>query len=147
MVEQPAKTFWQRWFAALAVDATPLKVSRDFRLLFIGQAVSAFGSMMTYAVFPWQMYQLTKSNALVGLIGVVEFVPMFTLAFIGGALADSVDRRKWIIWTEIAKTFLISLLVVNAILPQPRVWFLFVVTFFYAAVAALQQPALGGNGL
>ena len=141
MVENAAKTFWQRWFSALAVDSTPLKVSRDFRLLFIGQAVSAFGSMMTYAVFPWQVYQLTKSNALVGLIGVVEFVPMFTLAFIGGALADAVDRRKWIIWTEIAKTFLIFLLVVNALLPQPRVWFLFVVTFLYAAVAALQQPA------
>jgi MFS family permease len=131
----------RRWFRGLAIDPTPLQTARDYRLLFLGQAVSAFGSMMTYAVFPWQMYQLTKSNALVGLIGVVEFLPMFTLAFIGGALADVVDRRKWIIFIEVAKAVLISLLVVNACLPQPRVWVLFVVTFFYAAVAALQRPA------
>ena len=130
-----------RVFNALKIDTSPLRVSRDFRLLFIGQLVSAFGSMMTYAVFPWQVYQLTKSNALVGLIGVVEFIPMLTLAFVGGALADAVDRRKLIIVTEIGKAFLISLLLINALLPHPQVWFLFVVTFFYAAVAALQQPA------
>ncbi len=130
-----------RLFNSLKIDTSPLRVSRDFRLLFIGQIVSAFGSMMTYAVFPWQVYQLTKSNALVGLIGVVEFLPMFTLAFVGGALADSVNRRKLIIFTEIAKAFLIFLLFVNAFLPRPNVWFLFIVTFFYAAVSALQQPA------
>ena len=137
----PPRNWFQRLIRTLALDPAPLKLSRDYRWLFIGQAVSAFGSMMTYAVFPWQMYQLTKSNALVGLIGVVEFVPMFALAFIGGALADVVDRRKWIIFIEVAKAVLISLLVVNALLPQPRVWVLFVVTFFYAAVAALQRPA------
>ena len=137
----PQHNWLQRLIRTLAIDPAPLKLSRDYRWLFIGQAVSAFGSMMTYAVFPWQMYQLTKSNALVGLIGVVEFIPMFTLAFIGGALADVVDRRKWIIFIEVAKAILISLLVVNALLPQPRVWALFVVTFLYAAVAALQRPA------
>lgn len=135
------ESWLKRLIKYFKIDASPLQVSRDFRLLFIGQLVSAFGSMMTYAVFPWQVYQLTHSNVLVGLIGVVEFVPMFTLAFIGGALADAVDRRKWIILTEIAKAFLIALLFINAYLPQPSVWFLFVVTFFYAAVAALQQPA------
>ncbi len=141
MVDAASKSRLIRVINYFKIDASPLQVSRDFRLLFIGQLVSAFGSMMTYAVFPWQVYQLTKSNALVGLIGVVEFIPMFTLAFIGGALADAVDRRKLIILTEIGKAFLIFLLVINAYLPHPQVWFLFVVTFFYAAIAALQQPA------
>lgn len=136
-----ASAWWQRLIRALAVDPAPLQQSRAFRRLFIGQAVSAFGSMMTYAVFPWQMYQLTKSNALVGLIGVVEFVPMFVLAFIGGALADIVDRRKWIIAFEVTKAVLIGLLAVNAFLPQPKVWVLFVVTFVYSAASALQRPA------
>ena len=141
MVEPESKHWLSRFINSLKIDVSPLRVSRDFRLLFIGQLVSAFGSMMTYAVFPWQVYQLTKSNALVGLIGVVEFVPMFTLAFVGGALADAVNRRKLIILTEIAKALLILLLAVNAFLPHPNVWFLFVITFFYAAIAALQQPA------
>lgn len=138
---EPQQTWWQRLIRAFAIDPTPLKQSPAFRRLFLGQAVSAFGSMMTYAVFPWQMYQLTKSNALVGMIGVVEFVPMFVLAFIGGALADIVDRRRWIIWLEVAKAVLIGLLAVNAFWPQPRVWVLFVVTFVYSAAAALQRPA------
>ncbi len=138
---QPQANWLQRLIRTLAIDPAPLKLSRDYRWLFGGQAVSSFGSMMTYAVFPWQIYQLTKSNAMVGLIGVVEFVPMFVLAFLGGALADVVDRRKWIISIEVAKALLISLLVINALLPHPRVWVLFVVTFFYAAVVALQRPA------
>ena len=127
---QPQANWLQRLIRMLAIDPAPLKLSRDYRWLFGGQAVSSFGSMMTYAVFPWQIYQLTKSNAMVGLIGVVEFVPMFALAFLGGALADVVDRRKWIISIEVAKALLISVLLVNALLPQPRVWVLFVVTFF-----------------
>ncbi len=136
------KTKLQRLLEYVAVDPTPLKISRDYRLFFGGQAVSSFGSMMTYAVFPLQMYQLTKSNVYVGLIGIVEFAPMFVLALIGGALADSVDRRKLIISLEIMKALLIGLLVVNALLAQPKIWALFAVTFFYAAVAALQRPAI-----
>ena len=93
MSEAPARptNLLRRWLAALTVDATPLFISRDYRLLFIGQAVSAFGSMMTYAVLPWQMYQLTKSSFAVGMLGVAEFLPMFFLAFVGGALADAVS--------------------------------------------------------
>ena len=74
------------------VDITPLKISRDYRLLFFGQMVSFFGIMMTVVVVPWQMYQLTHSNFQVGLIYLFEFVPMITMAFVGGALADAVSR-------------------------------------------------------
>ena len=57
-------------------DITPLKISRDYRLLFFGQLISFFGSMMTFIVVPWQMYQLTNSSAMVGYIYLAEFVPM-----------------------------------------------------------------------
>ena len=74
----------------MLLDITPLRVSRDYRLLFIGQLVSFFGSMMTFIVVPWQMYELTGSSAMVGYIYLAEFVPMLVLAVIGGALADFV---------------------------------------------------------
>lgn len=131
----------RRWLSALTVDPTPLYISRDYRLLFIGQAVSAFGSMMTYAVLPWQMYQITKSSFAVGLLGVAEFLPMFFLAFVGGALADVVDRRRWIIITEIATTLCVAGLIVNAMLPQPKAWVLFVIAAAFAALISLQRPA------
>ncbi|MGB7202203.1 MAG: MFS transporter [Pyrinomonadaceae bacterium] len=123
------------------IDLTPLKVSRDYRLLFFGQLVSFFGGMMTFIVVPWQMYQLTQSSAMVGLIYLAELIPMFTLAFLGGALADYVDKRKLLRITEIFQTLLTLILLVNALLDQPRIWVLFVCVAGHAGLAALQRPA------
>ncbi len=50
----------------MAIDVTPLRISHDYRLLYTGQFVSAFGSAISYVVLPWQMYQLTKSTFAVG---------------------------------------------------------------------------------
>lgn len=143
MSEGPARpqNRLRRWLGALTVDVTPLYLSRDYRLLFIGQSVSALGSMMTYAVLPWQMYQITKSSFAVGLIGIVEFVPMFFFAFVGGALADALDRRRLVIITEIAMSLCVGGWVVNAMLPQPRAWVLFVIAAAFSAMGSLQRPA------
>src|SRR5689334_17504937 len=125
----------------MLIDLSPLKASRDYRLLFTGQLVSFFGSMMTFIVVPWQMYQLTESSAMVGYIALAEFIPMFCLAFVGGALADYVDKRKLLRLTEIGQTALTAILVINALLPKPQVWILFIVVAFHAGLAALQRPA------
>jgi MFS family permease len=123
------------------LDITPLKVSRDYRLLFFGQLVSFFGTMMSFVVVPFQMYQLTGSSLYVGLIGVAEFVPMLVLAFIGGALADAIDRRRMLRITEIGQTVTTAILLANSLLPQPRVWVLFVGVALHAGLAALQRPS------
>ena len=91
----------RRSFGRLAIDLSPLRASRDYRLLFTGQFISAFGSAISFVVLPWQMFQLTKSTLSVGLLGLAEFVPMLVLAFAGGALADALDRRKLILAAEI----------------------------------------------
>lgn len=125
----------------MLIDLSPLKASRDYRLLFFGQLISFFGSMMTFIVVPWQMYQLTGSSAMVGYISLAEFVPMFCLAFLGGALADYLDKRKLLRLTEIGQTCLTVVLVVNALLPRPLVSVLFIVIALHAGLAALQRPA------
>ena len=125
----------------MLIDLSPLKVSRDYRLLFFGQLISFFGSMMTFIVVPWQMYQLTGSSAMVGYISLAEFVPMFCLAFVGGALADYIDKRKMLRLTEIGQTILTAVLILNALLPRPLVSVLFVVIALHAGLAALQRPA------
>jgi len=125
----------------MLLDLSPLKASRDYRLLFFGQLVSFFGSMMTFIVVPWQMFQLTQSSAMVGYIALAEFVPMFSLAFLGGALADYVDKRKLLRLTEIGQTVLTAVLVINSLLQRPQVWVLFVVIGLHAGLAALQRPA------
>jgi len=123
------------------IDLSPLKASRDYRLLFFGQLVSFFGSMMTFIVVPWQMYQITGSSAMVGYISLAEFVPMVCLAFIGGALADYVDKRKLLRLTEIGQTVLTALLVINSLFPHPSIVVLFIVVALHAGLAAIQRPA------
>jgi MFS family permease len=123
------------------VDITPLKVSRDYRLLFFGQMVSFFGVMMTVVVVPWQMYQLTHSNFQVGMIYLFEFVPMITMAFVGGALADAVDRRKLLRITEVLQTLVTAVLLANSLLPTPQFWVLYVCVALHAGFMALQRPA------
>src|SRR5438874_7508243 len=125
----------------MLLDLSPLKASRDYRLLFTGQLVSFFGSMMTFIVVPWQMYQLTRSSAMVGYIYLAEFIPMVCLAFVGGALADFLDKRKMLRLTEIGQTSVTAILLINSLLPNPQVWILFLAVSAHAGLAALQRPA------
>ena len=123
---------------AMLLDITPLKISRDYRLLFFGQMLSFFGSMVTFIVVPVHMYALTGSTLYVGLLGVAEFIPMFALAFIGGTMADAIDRRKILRWTEIGQAFTTAILLLNALLAEPQVWVLFVAVGIHAGLAGLR---------
>lgn len=140
--DSPAAAPARPWWAALRLDPTPLRVSREFRLLWIGQFVSGFGSAISFVVLPLQMYQLTQDSLYVGLLGVAEFLPMFLLAFVGGALADFVDRRRLLILTEAGLALCCGVLALNALLPQPRVWILFTMAALFAGLNALHRPAL-----
>jgi len=125
----------------MLLDLSPLKASRDYRLLFFGQLVSFFGSMMTFIVVPWQMYQLTQSSAMVGYIYLAEFIPMVVLAFVGGALADFLDKRKMLRFTEVGQTAVTAILLGNSLLQQPQIWILFLAVALHAGLAAIQRPA------
>jgi MFS family permease len=122
-------------------NLAPLRL-REFRLIYIGQFVSAFGSAMTYVVLPFQMYALTRSALAVGLIGVVEFVPMLTMALIGGALADHFDRRRLIGFVEFAMVLCCAVLAWNAALPTPHVAALWIVAGLLGGLGALHRPAM-----
>src|SRR5260370_3887123 len=103
---------WQRLLRSVAVDVGPLRRHRDFRLLFIGQAVSFFGSMISYVALPYQAYALSHSSLAVGLLGICELVPLLIFAFLGGALADAVDRRQMVRLTELLLASMTGVLVV-----------------------------------
>jgi len=127
---------------ALVIDLTPLRVSRDFRLLFAGQSVTLFGSMMTFVALPMQMFQLTHSSLSVGMLSVAEFVPMISMAFVGGALADYIDRRRMVRATEALLSGATLALIVNSALAHPYVWVLFASAGLFAGLNGLQRPSL-----
>lgn len=98
--------------------------------------------MITYVALPFQIFAMTHSSLAVGVLGVVEFVPMLFMSFLGGALADSVDRRKMVLITETLLMVLIMVLAVNARLPHPQLWVLYVVAGTVMGVDSLQRPSL-----
>ena len=116
----------RRLLRALAIDIGPLRRHREFRLLYIGQAVSLAGSMITYVAIPFQVYDLTGSTLMVGLLGLAELVPLLVTALLGGALADAHDRRRLVLIADTTLLLLALVLVANALLDEPQVWLLFV---------------------
>jgi MFS family permease len=129
---------------ALAPDLTPLRRHRDYRLLTIGQSVSFFGSMVTYVAVPYQVFQLTGSSLAVGLLGVVQMAALLALAFLGGALADAVDRRRLVLLADLGLLCCSSALLANALLGRPQTWAVYALAGVAAGLGAIQRPALAG---
>ena len=140
---EPSKKAERRGLlAALTIDIGPLRRHRDYRLLYLGQFVSFLGTMMTNVALPYQIYALTHSSLAVGLLGLAELIPLLTTAFIGGALADALDRRKLLLFSEAGLTVCSALLVVNASLASPRIWPLYVLAALMAALSGIHRPSL-----
>jgi MFS family permease len=132
---------WGERLRALRMDVTPLRDSRDFRLLFVAGTVFYFGAMVSYVAIPYQIYTLTGSNFAVGAIGLVELVPLVVFGLYGGALADHVDRRRLMVGTGIAQAAFTAVLALNAFRGDPQVWVVFVVAALLASSSSLQRPS------
>ncbi|CAM5680365.1 MFS transporter OS=Streptomyces tendae OX=1932 GN=GUR47_11155 PE=4 SV=1 [Streptomyces tendae] len=72
----------------------------------------------------------------------MELVPLVVFGLYGGALADAWDKRRLILWTEAGQGALCAALLVNALMPSPAVWPLYVIAAFTSALGAVQRPAL-----
>lgn len=132
---------WGERLRALRVDLTPLRTSRDFRLLFYAGTVFYFGAMVSYVAIPYQVYTLTGSNFAVGAIGLVELVPLVIFGLYGGALADHVDRRRLLVACGVAQAAFTAVLAVNAFRDDPSVWLIFVVSVGLASTSSMQRPS------
>jgi MFS family permease len=121
----------------LAVDLGPLRRYPAFRRLFIGQTISTFGSEIAAVAAPYQLYQLTHSTLQVGLLSLCELFPLLTLTIAGGAIADAVDRRRLLLITETLLALVAIGFAVNAALPEPRVWAIYVLVTLAMSVFSL----------
>jgi MFS family permease len=123
------------------MDLRPLR-HRDYRFLYFAQFVSFLGSMVTYVALPYQVYRLTGSSLAVGLLGLAELLPLLLTAFVGGALADTVDRRRMVLVTDVGLAIGSGVLAANAALPHPHVWPLYLAAAVLSALNGLQRPSL-----
>ena len=124
-------------FARLAIDLSPLRHYPAFRWFWLGQAAKDLGAGIVQVALPFQIYDLTGSTLAVAAISFVELVPLVTLTLVGGALADALDRRRLLVWTQAGMAIVGIGLLVNAALPEPRVWAVFVLAFFSASFFCL----------
>ena len=128
--------------ANFAIDLTPLKKYPDFRNLWTAGLISYFGSMITYVALPFQLKELTGSYLAVGLLGVVEIVPLIIFGLYGGVLADSVDRKKMVWATEAGALILVLVLLGNSLLGSPTTLAIYLVAALFAVVDGLQRPSM-----
>jgi MFS family permease len=99
------------------------------------------GSMITFVALPYQVYRLTHSSLLVGLLGMTELVPLVLAGLAGGLLADAIDRRRLIVVMECGGLAVAIVLTLNAA-TWHQAWLLFVLAALGAGFAGLQRPAL-----
>jgi MFS family permease len=132
---------WRQLARHALIDLAPLR-HRDFRLLSIGRSITFLGAMVTFVAVPFQVFELTHSSLAVGLVGLVQAVPLVVAALIGGAFADARDRRRQVWFTELGLMACSTALFGNASLRHPHVGTIYLLAAAMAALEGLQRPAL-----
>ncbi len=124
-----------------ALDLTPLRVSKPYRRLLFGEAVSIIGTQVTTVAVPLQVYAQTRSAAAVGLVGLAGLLPLIVFGLYGGAIADAVDRRKLVLLTVGGQVLLSAVLVAQAAAGLEKTWLLYAVVACQAGLFAIDSPA------
>jgi MFS family permease len=125
----------------IAVDVSPLRASRDFRLLAIGNFVTGLGTQATLVALPYQVYVQTRSPVLTGLLGAVELGPLVAMSLYGGALADRMDRRRLLLVDQLALVAISAGLAAGAYSARPPLALLYVLAALLAGFSAIQNVA------
>ncbi|MCE5295421.1 MAG: MFS transporter [Chlamydiales bacterium] len=123
------------------IDLSPLK-NKNFRRLFLGQLISAFGSQLTAVIIPFQVYFLSKSVLWTGLVSGVEFLFLFISSLIGGVFADKFDKRRVLLYAEAILCVIPLLLALNASLESPSLVAIFLLAGISSFMNGLHRPAL-----
>ena len=120
----------------------PLR-SRNFALIWSAALVSNLGSWMQTVALGVLVFSRTGSAgpAWAGLVAAAAFVPIGLLAPVGGALADRLDRRRWLILTTLAETLFAAVLAVLAGVHHDPPWALVLLSFLGGACGAIGFPA------
>jgi Transmembrane secretion effector len=125
------------FLSKFTLDITALRRSRDYRVLELGAIVSGLGTQAALVAIPFQVYILTRSTALVGLIGAAELGPTVLVSLFGGAIADRVDRRRILLVAQVLTSVCAGALAVLAFAGRPPVWLIFVLAAALAASGTL----------
>ncbi|MFC9622559.1 MFS transporter [Streptomyces sp. NPDC056930] len=125
----------------ILADLTPLRTSPDYRRLWFGNTVSWIGQGMTALAVSLQVYDITGSAFSVGLIGFCSFLPLVVFGLYGGAVADTIDRRKLGLASSTGSFVLSVGLVAATVAGVEQVGLLYAIVALQAACFAVNSPA------
>jgi MFS family permease len=125
----------------VTADLTPLRASRELRLLVLGNFVSGMGTQAALVALPYQVYVETHSALKTGLLGAAELGPLVVMALLGGALADRADRRRLLLVDQIALVAVSAVLCALAVGGSPPLGVLYVLAGLLAGFGAIQNVA------
>jgi MFS family permease len=125
----------------LLPDLTPFRRSRDLRLIVSGELISNLGAQAALVALPYELFQVTHSALLVGLLGAVELGPLIAMSLFGGALADRMDRRRLLALVQVGIAACAGGLAAVSLARHPALWTLYVLGGLLAGFNALQNTA------
>jgi MFS family permease len=125
----------------LLTDITPLREYPAFRRLWLGTMLSRTGTAMTTFAVTLQVYDLTRSPAAVGGIGLAVFIPLLLITVPGGTLADRVDRRRLVLVVTVAQAAASAVLFALVVFGGASLWALYALVVVQSALSAVSAPA------
>ena len=139
MTDEPRQP--RRRFGGILVDPTPLRLDRDFRILWIGQGISTIGRTFTLVAIPYQVYVLTGDFLAVGALSIIQLLATLSFSLGGGAVADAVDRRRLLLLTQLGQAGCSLAFLVIALTAAPSLLAIYVVMFVSTALGSIDGPA------
>lgn len=127
----------------LMVDISPLRTSREFRIVFVARLISIFGLGFAAVALPMQVYGLTGSSLLVATVHTTNAVSVLAGTLVGGMLADRGDRRRLIVIGRTAAVIAFGVLAANTLVPdEPWLWVIYVTAAFNGFFGSFSTVAL-----
>ncbi|MBC8075085.1 MAG: MFS transporter [Chloroflexales bacterium] len=114
---------------------------RNYRLWFIGQLVSLFGSWMQMTAQGYLVFQLTGSPAYLGYVGFAAGVPVLLFTLYGGVVADRIARRTLLLFTQTAMMLLAFVLAALVFAQVVQPWHIIALAFGLGVANAFDGPA------
>ncbi len=112
----------------------------NFRLLWFGLLFSSAGQWIQQVTIGWLVYELTGSAALLGVVNGLRAVPFLLTGPLAGVLADRVDRRRLMFWTQVFLLVWSFLFGLDIALGYLQVWHIFVFTLVTGVAWSFNQP-------
>lgn len=127
--------------ARLFADLTPLRVSAPYRRLWAALGISTIGQQMTAVAVGLQVWDITQSSFMVGLVGLAQLIPLIGFGLYGGTLSDAFDRRTVGFLSAIGLWSASVLLLLQSLAGWENVYVLYLVVALASAFFAVGNPA------